>query len=68
MLEEMRKIQPLRSVIILLIEDVSISNKDGVTKFKLRCSKYLYTIKIDDEKKAEKIKGSFPNSINHFYI
>ena len=63
MLEETRKRKPLRNVIFILIADVSISTKDGVTKFKLRCARYLYTIKIDDDKKAEKIKGSFPSSI-----
>ena len=42
---------------------MSIKTKNGVTKFKLRCPKYLYTIKIDDEKKVEKIKGSFPASL-----
>lgn len=43
--------------------DVSIRTKGDVTKFKLRCSRYLYTIKIDDPSRAEKIKGTFPSSI-----
>ena len=35
-----------------------------ITKFKLRCAKYLYTMVIDDPEKAEKIKKSLPPSLN----
>uniref|UniRef100_A0A8C2XC54 Large ribosomal subunit protein eL38 n=1 Tax=Cyclopterus lumpus TaxID=8103 RepID=A0A8C2XC54_CYCLU len=34
-------------------------NKDNV-KFKVRCSKYLYTLVITDKEKAEKLKQSLP--------
>lgn len=30
------------------------------TKFKLRCSRYLYTLSVDDPEKAEKLKQSLP--------
>ncbi len=30
------------------------------TKFKVRCSRYLYTLRIDDPEKAEKLKQSLP--------
>lgn len=30
------------------------------TKFKIRCSRYLYTLRIDDPEKAEKLKQSLP--------
>jgi hypothetical protein len=30
------------------------------TKFKIRCSRYLYTLAIDDPEKAEKLKQSLP--------
>jgi len=30
------------------------------TKFKVRCSRYLYTLSIDDPEKAEKLKQSLP--------
>ncbi|KAK7456991.1 60S ribosomal protein L38 [Stygiomarasmius scandens] len=30
------------------------------TKFKLRCSRYLYTLSLDDPEKAEKLKASLP--------
>ncbi len=31
-----------------------------MTKFKLRLSKYLYTLKVTDASKADKISQSFP--------
>ena len=30
------------------------------TKFKVRCSKYLYTLCVDDQNKANKLKQSLP--------
>jgi len=42
---------------------VVIKTKGGKTKFKLRCPRYLYTLKIDDATKAEKIKSSIPSGI-----
>ncbi|KAF5391142.1 hypothetical protein D9757_003004 [Collybiopsis confluens] len=30
------------------------------TKFKLRCSRYLYTLSLDDPEKAEKLRQSLP--------
>lgn len=37
-------------------------NKDNV-KFKVRCSRYLYTLVITDKEKAEKLKQSLPPGI-----
>jgi len=34
-------------------------NKDSV-KFKVRCSRYLYTLVINDKEKAEKLRQSLP--------
>uniref|UniRef100_A0A8C8YKI6 Large ribosomal subunit protein eL38 n=1 Tax=Prolemur simus TaxID=1328070 RepID=A0A8C8YKI6_PROSS len=34
-------------------------NKDN-TKFKVRCSRYLYIVVITDKEKAEKLKQSLP--------
>ncbi|KAH9822153.1 ribosomal protein L38e [Melampsora americana] len=31
-----------------------------VTKFKVRCSKYLYTLVLTDSEKAEKLRASLP--------
>ncbi|KAI6130938.1 P-loop containing nucleoside triphosphate hydrolase protein [Pisolithus croceorrhizus] len=32
----------------------------AITKFKVRCSRYLYTLSVDDPEKAEKLKQSLP--------
>lgn len=34
--------------------------RTGVTKFKVRCSKYLYTLCVQDAEKADKLKQSLP--------
>uniref|UniRef100_A0A4W3JQ94 Large ribosomal subunit protein eL38 n=1 Tax=Callorhinchus milii TaxID=7868 RepID=A0A4W3JQ94_CALMI len=39
-------------------------NKDNV-KFKVRCSRYLYTLVITDPEKAEKLKQSLPPGKKH---
>ena len=36
------------------------------TKFKIRCSRYLYTLAIDDPDKAEKLKQSLPPGETRF--
>jgi len=35
-------------------------DKGGVTKFKLRCKKYLYTMRVEAEDKAKKVQKSLP--------
>jgi large subunit ribosomal protein L38e len=30
------------------------------TKFKVRCSRYLYTLKVTDAQKADKLRQSLP--------
>jgi large subunit ribosomal protein L38e len=37
--------------------------KGGVTKFKIRCSKYLYTFCISDPSKITKLRQSLPPSL-----
>ena len=39
---------------------VKIKKTAGVTKFKVRCSKYLYTLRVADADKASKLKQSLP--------
>ena len=39
---------------------VSIKKNKANTKFKLRCSRYLYTFVIEDNEKAEKLRHSLP--------
>ncbi|KAG2493373.1 hypothetical protein HYH03_008505 [Edaphochlamys debaryana] len=36
----------------------------GVTKFKVRCSKYLYTLCVADSDKADKLKQSLPPGLS----
>ena len=42
---------------------ITIKTKNRKTKFKLRCPRYVYTLKVDDEKKADKIKTSIPKEM-----
>jgi hypothetical protein len=42
-------------------------NKDN-WKFKVRCSRFLYTLVIDDNEKADKLKNSLPPGIFLFFI
>lgn len=39
---------------------MKIKKTTGVTKFKVRCSRYLYTLCVTDNDKAEKLKQSLP--------
>ncbi|CAG9335614.1 RPL38_2 [Blepharisma stoltei] len=45
-------------------KSVTIKKIGKVTKFKLRCNKYLYTLVLDDVQKADKLKQSLPPSLN----
>ncbi|KAH8924153.1 ribosomal protein L38e [Atractiella rhizophila] len=38
----------------------ALDSAQPVTKFKIRCSKYLYTLVLADAEKAEKLKQSLP--------
>ncbi|CAA2959837.1 60S ribosomal L38-like [Olea europaea subsp. europaea] len=39
---------------------VKIKKSKDVVKFKVRCSKYLYTLSVFDLEKADKLKQSLP--------
>ena len=41
-------------------KSVKIKKNAENTKFKVRCSRYLYTLVITDKEKAEKLKQSLP--------
>jgi large subunit ribosomal protein L38e len=41
-------------------KSVKIKRTAGVTKFKVRCSRYLYTLAVTDSDKADKLKQSLP--------
>ncbi|TNN78058.1 60S ribosomal protein L38 [Liparis tanakae] len=62
--ERPRKIEEIKDFLLTArrkdAKSVKIKkNKDNV-KFKVRCSKYLYTLVITDKEKAEKLKQSLP--------
>lgn len=42
------------------VKKTVLANRNVQTKFKLRCSRYLYTLVVDDAEKAEKLKQSLP--------
>ena len=46
-----------------IAKSITIKTKKRKTKFKLRCPRYVYTLKVDDEKKADKIKTSIPKEM-----
>ena len=37
-----------------------MKTRDHKVKFKVRCSKYLYTLVVTDKEKADKLKQSLP--------
>lgn len=39
---------------------VKIKKNADNTKFKIRCSRFLYTLVVSDKEKAEKLKQSLP--------
>ncbi|KAH8059248.1 hypothetical protein JL721_9343 [Aureococcus anophagefferens] len=41
-------------------ESVKIKKTKGVVKFKIRCSRYLYTLRVSDTEKADKLTQSLP--------
>ena len=45
---------------ISILVAVKIKKNEDNVKFKVRCSKYLYTLVIKDREKAEKLKQSLP--------
>ncbi|KAG5459685.1 MAG: ribosomal L38e protein family-domain-containing protein, partial [Olpidium bornovanus] len=49
-------------------KSVKIKKTGSQTKFKIRCSRFLYTLTINDVEKAEKLKQSLPPPPGAFYI
>eukprot|EP00630_Chrysocystis_fragilis_P001923 CAMPEP_0197392280 /NCGR_PEP_ID=MMETSP1165-20131217/3627_1 /TAXON_ID=284809 /ORGANISM="Chrysocystis fragilis, Strain CCMP3189" /LENGTH=69 /DNA_ID=CAMNT_0042917901 /DNA_START=168 /DNA_END=377 /DNA_ORIENTATION=- len=39
---------------------VKILKRKGMVKFKIRCSRYLYTLRVTDAEKADKLTQSLP--------
>lgn len=42
---------------------MKIKKNGSQTKFKIRCSRYLYTLIMTEKSKAEKLKQSLPPSL-----
>ena len=51
-----------------IAKSITIKTKKRKTKFKLSCQRYVYTLKVDDEKKAEKLKTSIPKEITKIAV
>ena len=45
---------------MLFVIAVKIKKIKDTVKFKVRCSRYLYTLVIQDKEKADKLKQSLP--------
>jgi len=66
----MSRVRSSLQVLLIITDSTSatrikktVSRVPGVkpkTKFKVRCSRYLYTLSLDDPDKAEKLKASLP--------
>jgi large subunit ribosomal protein L38e len=46
--------------LLRVLAAVKIKKSKDVVKFKVRCSKYLYTLCVKDLEKADKLKQSLP--------
>ncbi|KAI7885761.1 60S ribosomal protein L38, partial [Lichtheimia hyalospora FSU 10163] len=44
-----------------------VKKNTGSVKFKVRCSRYLYTLVVNDKSKATKLKQSLPPSMYSFF-
>ena len=42
---------------------ITIKKNKGITKFKVRTARYLYTLKVDNKEKADRIMQAIPPSI-----
>ena len=47
---------------------VKVKKNPSATKFKVRCSKYLYTLVVADKKKADRIQKSIHPSVKKIEV
>uniref|UniRef100_A0A0K0EW07 Large ribosomal subunit protein eL38 n=1 Tax=Strongyloides venezuelensis TaxID=75913 RepID=A0A0K0EW07_STRVS len=45
------------------VKSITIKKNKANMKYKVRCSKYLYTYVVNDLHKAEKLKASLPSNV-----
>lgn len=48
--------------------NVKVKKTKTSTKFKIRCSRYMYTLNIPDAEKAEKLKASLPPGLKRIDV
>lgn len=46
----------------------SQKGQNTIIKFKIRCSRYLYTYKVEDKDKADKLKSSLPPTLKQITV
>lgn len=46
----------------------SSSGASVTTKFKIRCSRYLYTLVVKDKEKAQKLEDSLPPTLKKVHV
>lgn len=61
------EIRVLMACSVARIKKVARTNGKTQTKFKVRCTRYLYTLSLDDPEKAEKLKHSLPPGTQCYY-
>jgi large subunit ribosomal protein L38e len=49
-------------------KSVRIKKNTENVKFKVRCSRFLYTLVVTDKEKAEKLKQSLPPGTHHIKV
>lgn len=47
----------------MFIKEIVIKTNDGVTKFKIRCPRFLYTASIKNAETVSKIKSIIPANV-----
>lgn len=52
-----------RTILFVHLAVKIMKKKNDSVKFKVRCSRYLYTLTVQDKEKAEKLKQSLPPGI-----
>ena len=57
MMKNVRRTEMLMALLAARIKKNTVTNQ---TKFKVRCHRYLYTLVLKDNDKAEKLKQSLP--------
>lgn len=52
-----------KDVVHVKVKKVKGKRGKHATKFKIRCSKYLYTLTVENQEKAAKLRTALPSSV-----